>query len=456
MENKYDIIIEYIKSEIQTGLFKSKLPSIRALAIKFNCSNSTVIRAYSELEKQNIIYSVPKSGYFVTENKIFSNNSLESKFMDFSSGEPNINILPFEDFQNYINKSINKYKQSIFGYGNYSGFPPLKHTLVDLFSKDGLTAKEDNLTICSGGEQALTSISLLPFPNGKTDILIENPTYNMYLAWLKVNNSSIHTIERDENGIDLAELERIFKEHKIKFFYTIPRLHNPLGYSYNEEQKKRILELANKYDVYIVEDDYVSVLNDKTDYPLFFYDKNDRVIYVRSFSKIFLPGVRLAAIHIPSALNEPYLEYKRFLDLQPSIFVQSAFDEFIKDGAFDSYAISLKKHYASKLSILDKSLKECNINELEYYIPSNGLFGYFKINKTINKDELENMLYANKVLIRETTYFNFDRTNKNNLFRLSVSKIEENSIEKGINIVISSLNELLNKSTNKANKFLQI
>lgn len=456
MENKYDIIIDYIKTEIQNGLFKSKLPSIRALAIKFNCSNSTVIKAYSELEKQSIIYSMPKSGYFVTENKLFSNLSIESNFIDFSSGEPNTKILPFEDFQLFFDKSINKYKQSLFGYGNNAGFTPLRHTLSKEFCKEGLNSNEDNIIVCSGGQQAITSISLLPFPNNKSDILIENPTYNIYLGWLNVNNHNVHTIERGSNGIDLYELERIFKEHRIKFFYTIPRLHNPLGYSYTEDQKKQILNLAEKYDVYILEDDYLSSLNDKSDYPLFFYDKSDRVIYVRSFSKIFLPGTRLAAIHIPSALYEPYLNYKVFLDLHGSIPLQSAFNEFIEEGAFDSYTTSLKKHYSSKLSILNKALSNSNINEVEYYIPPNGLFGHLKINKDINIDELLNILYANKVLIRDGKYFHFNKNNNNNILRLSVAKIDEASIEKGISVVLSYLKEAISKSSRKNNSFLQI
>ncbi|MEW8957276.1 winged helix-turn-helix domain-containing protein, partial [Clostridium sp.] len=88
MENKYELIIDYIEKEIKNGNFKSKLPSIRALAIKFNCSNSTVIRAYSELEKKSLIYSMPKSGYFVLENKLFTYKDIDKDSFNFSSGEP--------------------------------------------------------------------------------------------------------------------------------------------------------------------------------------------------------------------------------------------------------------------------------------------------------------------------------------------------------------------------------
>ncbi len=69
----------------------------------------------------------------------------------------------------------------------------------------------------------------MPFPNGNDTILIEEPSYSFFIRYLKFENKKVKTVKRDENGIDLNELEQIFKNDKIKFFYTAPRNHNPLG-----------------------------------------------------------------------------------------------------------------------------------------------------------------------------------------------------------------------------------
>ncbi|WP_051623487.1 PLP-dependent aminotransferase family protein [Clostridium hydrogeniformans] len=455
MENKYELIIDYVEKEIKSGNFKAKLPSIRALAIKFNCSNSTVIRAYSELEKKSLIYSMPKSGYFVLENKLFTYKTLDKDKFNFSSGEPCPFILPVDEFQNFINTSINKYKNSLFGYGYYEGFSPLKTTLCKMDKDKGISLDEDNLFFCNGAQQALSIISLMKFPNNKNGILIENPSYNIYLGWLKINNSKVYTIARTESGIDMDLLEDIFKNGNIKFFYTIPRLHNPLGTSYSEEIKQNIIELANKYDVYIVEDDYLSDLNDVNNKPLKYYDTNDRVIYLKSFSKILLPGIRVASTYLPNSLKEHFREFKTFLELQSNILFQSALNDYILSGAYDTYINSLKKHYGNKMKQYNEYMGNNNI-DLYYTSPVNGLFSYLKFPKELNLDNLINTLKANNILVRDTKYFYYNKESYNNSIRLSFAKINPETMEEGMNLLFTIIESFIKTNDSKVPKLLEI
>ena len=120
-------------------------------------------------------------------------------------------------------------------------------------------------------------------------------------------------IERTWEGIDLEELERIFSSGNIKFFYTIPRFHNPLGTCYSNDQKKQILYLAQKYNVYIVEDDYLAdmELDSKSD-PIYAFDTTSKVIYIRSFSKTLMPGLRLGVAVLPQLLVTTFNEFKKW------------------------------------------------------------------------------------------------------------------------------------------------
>ena len=119
-------------------------------------------------------------------------------------------------------------------------------------------------------------------------------------------------MNRKFNGIDFEELERKFAYDNIKCFYTMPRFSNPLGISYSNDDKKQIIKLAEKYDVYIIEDDYLGELEIKNNvYPMYYSDISSRVAYIKSFSKTLLPGLRIAAVVLPKVLRNTFEEYKR-------------------------------------------------------------------------------------------------------------------------------------------------
>lgn len=129
----------------------------------------------------------------------------------------------------------------------------------------------------------------------------------------------------------------------------MPRIHNPLGVSYTKAQKSRIVFLANKYDVYLVEDDYIADFETdlKAD-PLYFYDINQRVIYLKSFSKIMFPGLRVGFAVLPETICSQFAEYKRLIDIDSSMFSQGALDIYIKSGMFNRHIHQVRKVYDEK------------------------------------------------------------------------------------------------------------
>lgn len=158
------------------------------------------------------------------------------------------------------------------------------------------------------------------------------------LDLLELEKIPFLTIERNENGLDWELLETYFRDNDIKFFYTTPRISSPLGLSFSEIEKKRLLKLANQYDVYLVEDDYLGdFISTTTNLPLRFYDTNERVIYLKSFSKIMFPGLRIGACLLPSVLREAFIKYRTILEVDSSMFSQAALNLYIKTGMFDEH-----------------------------------------------------------------------------------------------------------------------
>ena len=136
----------------------------------------------------------------------------------------------------------------------------------------GIYTQESSIYLIQGVTQMLSFLSAIDFPNQHTYILIEEPTYSYYVQFLKSQSLPVLTITRDENGIDITQLQYLFQHYDIKFFYTIPRNHNPLGTTYSTSMRQKIAQLALKYNVYIIEDDYFGHCSSTSHYlPLYYY-----------------------------------------------------------------------------------------------------------------------------------------------------------------------------------------
>ena len=269
-----------------------------------------MIRAYTELEKRHAIYSVSQSGYYVVQKDGDSNN-MDKSLIDFASASPDVNVFPYLDFQHCLNKAIDTYKYELFTYGDPQGMEKLRRTLVSHLAGAQVFTSAERIMITAGAQQALEILTKMPFPGGKSVILVEQPSYNNYLRLLESEGVPVIGITRTAAGIDLQALEEQFRSGHIKFFYTMSRYHNPLGNSYSAEQRKAIANLAAKYDVYIVEDDYMADLGEERGYdPIYAYNRTSHVVYLKSFSKIIFPGLRLGAVVLPERLLDTFRAFK--------------------------------------------------------------------------------------------------------------------------------------------------
>lgn len=336
----------------------SKIPSIRKLSERFKCSKDTVLKALIELKYQNIIYPVEKSGYYVLSGRTIDDSILKTE-IDFSNSMPDPELFPYEDFRLYLNQAILRKESELFTYyNNHKGLDVLIDSLHRLLATNQIYSKKENIVVTSGTQQALYILSMLNFPNNKTKILLEQPTYHMMNALVKELQLDYVTIERTNEGIDFTKLEDLFKSKDIKFFYTIPRFHNPLGTFYTNKEKQRLVHLAEKYDVYLIEDDYLADFDRKnTNNPLHFFDSNDYVIYLKSFSKIIFPALRIGCVVLPNRLVEGFTREKMLIDYNSNLISQKALSIYIDSGMFDKHKIQLAHLYFKKANFLDTTLR---------------------------------------------------------------------------------------------------
>ncbi|MDA2164354.1 PLP-dependent aminotransferase family protein [Bacillus pacificus] len=443
---KYLHILNDIEKMIQHGEIKEgqKLPSIRSLVAQYECNKATVIRALHELEKRHIIYSVPQSGYYVVKK---SGSTIENKeIIDFASSAPDPDVFPYLDFQHCINKAIDTYKNDLFVYGTPKGLPSLIPVIQKQLANYQVFTKEDNIFITSGVQQALAILTSIPFPNENETILVEQPTYHLYIEYLEINKVPVIGIKRTNEGIDLNELERIFRTGKIKFFYTIPRYHHPLGTSYSKDEKEKIVLLAKKYNVFIVEDDYLADLETASQSdPLYSLDHGNHVIYLKSYSKIIFPGLRVGVAVIPPSIANDFYTYKKILDIDSPMISQAALEIYIKSGMFDRHKSKINFSYYNRSTKLAETLEKIqNENPSLFTYNRQNTFGIhtcLEIQKNIVAETLIQKLGNIQISI-DTIDKNYMRNfPKEKLLKLNVSNVKEDKIEEGIRKVIEEIKQ---------------
>ncbi len=439
MDYKYIELANQIKEKIISGLYQAgaRLPSIRMLAEQLGLNSDTVLRAYGYLENEHLIYSVPKSGYYVVKSEVSTDG--DTNVIDMRSTSPSDQINPYKDFYHCMEKAISVYQQRLFAYSPAKGMPELIAVLKKHLMKDQIFTTEQDIFITGGAQQALFMLCAMNFPNEARTILVEQPTYSMFIEAAKANNCPLVGIERTEKGIDLIELERIFKTNDIKFFYLMTRFQNPTGFSYTNKLKKDILRVAQKYKVYIVEDDYLADLesNTKAD-PIFAFDHTGFVIYVRSFSKTLLPGLRLGAVILPKDLQEQFLRLKSCMDLNSPVLSQGALEIYLQSNMYEVHESRIKAFYRQKMDVLSDVCKRELAQLSNVYVPKTGIFAYLEIGKR-SSEVLVNRLRDVGLMVSATNDCYIDMAYRREGIRLCVCKLKDDEIIKAVKILKEEL-----------------
>ena len=365
-ESKYQAVVSFLKKGIESGKFPtgSRLPSIRQLNQDFHCSKDTIQRALLELRHEQYLYAKPQSGYYVLEQG--QHQDLEIEVTDEHASA-------YDDFRLCVNETLIGRENYLFNYyDNQEGLEELRQSVHQLLFDQALYCKPDQLVLTSGTQQALFILSQINFPSEGAEILVEQPTYHRMNRLLVAQGLAYQTIERRIDGIDLEELEEQFKSGKIKFFYTIPRFHYPLGHSYSDQEKRAILDLANQYGVYIVEDDYLGDLDSRKGQTFHYLDTEDRVIYIKSFSTSLFPALRITALILPNALKKAFVSYKNILDYDSNLIMQKALSLYIDSRLFEKNRLArltLQENYQTQI----KKVLEENTCPLPHYPLHDGL-----------------------------------------------------------------------------------
>ena len=292
-----------------------------------------------------------------------------------------------------INKSINNVINSNIDFNTYTSPKGLKELRLEisnfLYKIWKYRVDDNNLLITTGSQQSINLITSTLINDGDT-LLIEEPTYFGAIDIFKKRNIKLVNVELKEDGLDLLELEKKIKKYSPKFIYVVPTFNNPTGYTWTNKNRKEFLNIINKYNILVLEDDPYSLINftNKKYKSLYELNNGKNIIYLGTFSKLISPSINVGYI-ISNEIDKIYL-YKKSFDLCTSAFLQYVVLDYLKNNDLEKIVNKKIEIYKNLLKKSVNNLKVDYKNRIEYYsIPKGGLFYLVKFKDEINKNEFE-------------------------------------------------------------------
>ncbi len=455
--SKYVQIAMHIKKLIETHAIEDgeKLPTIREYTEYLGVNKITVINAYKKLEQEGFAYQKIGSGTYAKKKEnvslfrkeysrtfkiLLTRNNLDD-IIDFSGETVGEFLFSIDEFKKIINKVLDRDGAEALISQSSLGYEKLRRTINDVFWNNNLD--DEDVLIISGAQQGI-DIASKAVLNINDNVIVEKPTYGGALSVFKWRRANIFEADMEEDGINLNQFENIVKKNKIRCFYTMSYFQNPTGISYSLEKKKKLIELAEKYDFYIIEDDYLSELTYDKEFEYITFkslDKHDRVIYIKSFSKIFLPGIRMGYMIAPKVLKESMLTSKVNTDIATSSLMQRVLEVYISRGLWKENIYNLSKEYKSRYNLMKKVMELELSDKVSFIDPKGGLTFYLTLkNVNITSKELFFKLRKRGVYITPGVLFYNKMQEGENTLRLSFSQTNEEKILKGIKIIKEELN----------------
>ncbi|MDO9592814.1 MAG: PLP-dependent aminotransferase family protein [Erysipelotrichaceae bacterium] len=422
-----------------------KLPPIRKLAENLGVNNVTVVNAYKLLEEDSLVYKKTGSGTFVApvedENVRIEDNipGMSTVPYDFSISSPTADLFPVSDFKTVINEVLERDKGYAFGYHDSQGYLPFRQSLAMLSARIGIAVDASQIQIISGAQQGIDLVAKSVLDYGDC-VFVEGPTYTGALASFKLKGASIVEIPLEEDGIDIDLLRIQAKKYRPKLIYVMPNFQNPTGICYSIEKKKALVEIAKSCGAWILEDDYAADLNIGHGplEPLSALGLYDRVIYVKSFSKVLMPGLRLGFMIVPGALSDEIALAKHATDITTSGLLQRAFDLYIRKGLWDKQMTKMKKIYSRRHSAMTLFLAQNPMPGLHYQLPRGGYNYWLTMPLPHSADELTWRLQKKGVAILSGSVF-YHLQVKSPSFRISIAAISEKEINKGMTLIFEEM-----------------
>ncbi len=354
--------------------------------------------------------------------------------ISLAGGNPASELFPSDELSKIAGKILMTNPSYALQYGTTDGVPAMKECAISRAKKVNSFGENDTVIVTTGAQQGI-DLAAKCLLNKGDKVVVENPSFIGTLNSLRSYEAELIGVKIESDGMDTDELEEVLKNNDVKLIYTIPTFQNPSGTTMSLEKRKKVLALASKYDVMIIEDNpYGDLRFSGEDIPtLKSMDAEDRVIYVGSFSKILSPGLRLGYVVAHRDICDRIEVVKQVNDVHTPVLTQLMCVEFMKKYNIDKYIEKNCALYGKKCAIMIESMeKYFPKGKVKWTVPEGGLFIWCECPTITDINPIVDKCLEKMVAIVPGTNFATDITLPSNMFRLNYSSATPEKIEEGV------------------------
>ncbi|CAM5299558.1 2-aminoadipate transaminase [Aquamicrobium terrae] len=300
----------------------------------------------------------------------------DPSIISFGGGYPDASLFPLEHLEAVFRSVIADNGHEALQYTVSNGSPKLRGQIAARMSRDGIDCGADNVLVLQGAQQGLDLVAKMLIDKGDV-IITENPTFLGALIAFNPCEPRYATVRMDDDGMDMDDLERTLARNPgAKLLYTVPDFQNPTGVTLSLERRRKLVELANRFDFVILEDTPYREIRYQGEplAPIKSFDTEGRVIYLGSFSKILAPGLRLGWAVASEQIIQQLGLLKLAADTQCSTLNMAAVSLFLDTYDIDAHIATIRRTYRRKKDLMLDTIRRTFPQDVAFTEPSGGLF----------------------------------------------------------------------------------
>lgn len=352
--------------------------------------------------------------------------------ISFAGGLPAPELFPVREIEEACSHLLRHEAKTALQYSTSEGHPPLREFLAESMARFGVHYGPDNVLITTGSQQALDLVGKV-FIDPGAFVLTCRPTYLGAIQAWRAYQARFVTVPLDDDGMQVDVLEETVSRVPVRFIYVLPNFHNPAGTTLCEPRRKRLVEIARKHDLLIVEDDpYGALRYEGEDLTPIAALAPERTIYLGTFSKTLTPGLRIGWIIAPTDIRQKLVQAKQGTDLHTSTFDQMIANDIAQRGILSVHVQQLRQAYRERRDTMLDALEEFWPKGTSWTRPQGGLFLWARTPESINSLEMLKIALEHRVAYVPGVNFYPDEDGGENAMRLNFSTAKPEMIVEGI------------------------
>ena len=461
----YRQIADGIRQGLEDGRFEGglRLPATRDLAQALKVNRNTVVAAYDALAREGLVSSHTGRGTFLAEPKPASfaehadpyahafaravegskvasllsvyRTAISKEGISFAGSFPAADLMPVEAFRRAMAAVLRERGEELLSYGPTAGHYPLRESIAEGMRWRGSRVDAEGVLVTNGSQQALELVFRTFVDPGDT-VVVEDLTYTGALSVLASLDARVVGVPGDDEGIRTDLLARALERHRPRVLYVQPTFHNPTARVTSETRRRELLTLAARFGCIVVEDDWGGDLRlEGQELPaLHALDPAGRVVYVSTFSKKLLPGLRLGWVAAAPPVLERLVALKQVADCGTSPVLQAALHRFLDEGGLEDHLRRVKRVYRERRDAMLAALERHLGGRATWTRPEGGLFVWARLLRGLDSSALFNEAAERGVLFSRGELFHADGLARDAL-RLTYAGVTPEQIEQGMKIL---------------------